>query len=158
MSPELSVLVVVAKRTGSARILTALNTYNMIDSGWSFGLGHFINLFKNETTKYLNKVCSKNKPKIILVNTIYYLDEKKGDSWADNTLNILGYNDNPEKLQLCIRKIFEYATSQIKIDGVKVIPVPMYEILNGKEFHIEWRSLRLNIFERTGLCPAGAAG
>lgn len=114
-------------------MLLKLNTYNMIDSGWSFGLGHFINLFKNETTKYLNKVCSKNKPKIILVNTIYYLDEKKGGSWADNTLNILGYNDNPEKLQLCIRKIFEYATSQIKIDGVKVIPVPMYEILNGKD-------------------------
>eukprot|EP00943_MAST-04B_sp_MAST-4B-sp1_P003319 g3319.t1 len=113
-------------------LLLKLNTYGMIDSGWAVGLGHFIKLFKDETTKFLMKICAKNKPKLILVNCIYYLDEKKGDSWADGTLNALGYNDNPEKLQLCIRKIFEFATSKIEIDGTKVVAVPMFEILNGK--------------------------
>jgi hypothetical protein len=114
-------------------LLLKFNTHGMIESGWSMGLNHFVNLFKNETTNFLRKICEKNKPKMILVNCIYYLDEKKGDGWADGVLNALGYNDNPEKLQLCIRKIFEFATSKIEIEGIKVIPVPMFEILDGKD-------------------------
>ena len=64
---------------------------------------------------------------------LYYLDETQGGSWADNTLRILGYNSNPEKLQLLIRLMFEQGTTQIKVSGVPVVTVPMYEALDGKD-------------------------
>ena len=32
-----------------------------------------------------------------------------------------------------IRKIFEDATSKIKIQGTEVVPIPLYEVLNGKD-------------------------
>ena len=100
-------------------LLLNLNTMGMIESGYSVGLSHFIRLFKDETTNYLKKLCEKNKPKVILVCCIYYLDEKPGGSWAD-------------RVQLCIRKIFEFATSKIEIEGTTVVPVPMFKYLDGK--------------------------
>ena len=42
------------------------------------------------------------------------------------------YDSNPAKLQLCIRKIFEFATSKIEIEGTTVVPVPMFKYLDGK--------------------------
>ena len=113
-------------------LLLNLNTMGMIESGYSVGLSHFIRLFKDETTNYLKKLCEKNKPKVILVCCIYYLDEKPGGSWADRVLQMLGYDSNPAKLQLCIRKIFEFATSKIEIEGTTVVPVPMFKYLDGK--------------------------
>jgi hypothetical protein len=64
---------------------------------------------------------------------LYYLDEREGGSWADTTLRILGYNSDPAKLQLIIRRIFEQGTAQIKVGGVPVVAVPMYEALDGKD-------------------------
>jgi hypothetical protein len=51
---------------------------------------------------------------------------------ADGTLGILGYNSNPKKLQLLIRKVFEEAVSNIKIQGSEVIPLPLFHVLDGK--------------------------
>ena len=64
---------------------------------------------------------------------IYYPDEAETGSWADGTLGLLGYNSNPSKLQLLIRKTFEDAVSQIKIPGSTVIPLPLYELLDPKD-------------------------
>jgi len=44
----------------------------------------------------------------------------------------MGYNSNPKKLQLLIKKIFEQATSNIKINGSEVIPIPFFDVLDGK--------------------------
>merc|ERR1711935_175180 len=63
---------------------------------------------------------------------IYYLDEIAGGSWADGTLKLLGYNTNPAKLQMLIRKIFTEATCKIEVEGVKVLPFPLFEVLDGK--------------------------
>lgn len=41
------------------------------------------------------------------------------------------YNRWPGRLQLAIRKMFEHATSQIRIAGTEVVPVPLYEVLDG---------------------------
>lgn len=45
----------------------------------------------------------------------------------------LGYNTDPSHLQQVIRKIFEQGTSKISIPGTTVLPIPMYEALDGKD-------------------------
>lgn len=47
---------------------------------------------------------------MILVCMIYFLDEKVVPSWANTSLGAMGYNQNPSKLQLYIRKLYEVAT------------------------------------------------
>jgi hypothetical protein len=68
-------------------------------------------LFGTRVEKYIERLTIKNKPKKILVCMIYYLDETTTPSWAGPALSALGYNNNPEKLQLIIRKLFTEATS-----------------------------------------------
>ena len=62
---------------------------------------------------------------------IYYPDETNVPSWASGALGALGYNSNPAKVQLLIRKMFEEATSRIQIPGTQVIPVPLFIPLDG---------------------------
>lgn len=63
---------------------------------------------------------------------IYYPDENHVASWANTALGALNYNSQPGKIQLFIRKVFEEATSTIRIPGSEVIPVPLFHPLNGK--------------------------
>ena len=63
---------------------------------------------------------------------IYYPDERNTPAWAGAALDALGYNRDPEKLQLLIRKTFDEAVSRIHIDGSQVIPVPLFRVLDGK--------------------------
>jgi hypothetical protein len=44
---------------------------------------------------------------------IYYPDENNVPSWANAALGALGYNRNPARLQLLIRKVFEEATRYV---------------------------------------------
>ena len=46
-----------------------------------------------------------------MVCMIYYPDENPTPSWAGPALGALGYNTNPQKLQLLIRRAFVEATS-----------------------------------------------
>ena len=62
------------------------------------------------TQKYIEALTAKTKPKTILVCMIYYPDTNNVPSWANSALKTLGYNRNPAKLQLLIRKLFEEAT------------------------------------------------
>lgn len=62
------------------------------------------------TQKYTEALTSKTKPAKILVCMIYYPDENNVPSWANASLGALGYNTNPAKIQLLIRKFFEEAT------------------------------------------------
>ena len=63
---------------------------------------------------------------------IYYPDEAHGQSWAETGLSVLGYNENPSKLQSLINRVFEDATQRIKVEGSRVIGVPLFRALNGK--------------------------
>ena len=63
---------------------------------------------------------------------IYYPDELNTPSWASPALGALGYNTNPAKLQLLIRKAFEKAVSRITIPGSQVIPTPLFHVLDGQ--------------------------
>ena len=96
-------------------------------------MGYFYHLFRTRIESYVKNLTSgPHRPKRIVVAMIYYPDEAETGSWADGTLGLLGYNSNPAKLQLLIRKTFEDAVSQIKIEGSTVLPLPLFEILDGK--------------------------
>jgi hypothetical protein len=97
------------------------------------GLGYFIHLFGIRLQALLENIVIKTKPKLIMVCMIYFLDEKITDSWANTVLSILGYNANPGKLQELIRKIYMLASKNITIAGSKVVAVPLFEALDGKD-------------------------
>ena len=43
------------------------------------------------------------------------------------------YVADPGKLQLLIRKVFQHATTKIRVPGVDVIPVPLFEVLDSRD-------------------------
>ncbi len=96
-------------------------------------VGYFIHLFKTRVEAYLKNLTAIHRPRKILVCQIYYPDETADGSWADGTLSALGYNTDPAKLQLVIRKIFALATQQIQVPGSEVIAVPLFLALDGKD-------------------------
>ena len=96
-------------------------------------MGYFIHLFKTRVEAYLKNLTAIHRPRKILVCQIYYPDETADGSWADGTLSALGYNTDPAKLQLVIRKIFALATQQIQVPGSEVIAVPLFLALDGKD-------------------------
>mmetsp|Transcript_8169 Transcript_8169/g.14784 ORF Transcript_8169/g.14784 Transcript_8169/m.14784 type:complete len:104 (-) Transcript_8169:691-1002(-) len=46
---------------------------------------------------------------------MYYPDENNTPSWANTALGSLGYNTNPAKIQLLLRKFFEEATRYVHV-------------------------------------------
>jgi outer membrane cobalamin receptor len=62
----------------------------------------------------------------------YYPDENLTYGMAEDALYYLGYNNNPERLQIIIQQIYKYAIQQISIPGVEIIACPMFEILDCK--------------------------
>lgn len=95
-------------------------------------LGYFRHLFGVRVESYIRRLTAKRKPRKILVCMIYYPGEEQVPSWANFALGALGYNKNPAKLQAVIRVMFQHATSAIRIPGTEVIPVPLYEVLDGR--------------------------
>lgn len=73
-------------------------------------LGYFSHLFGMRVQKYIEQLTAKTKPKKILVCMIYYLDETPVPSWAGLSLKAMGYDKNPERLQILTKKMFEVAT------------------------------------------------
>ena len=96
-------------------------------------LGYFRHLFGTRVQHYIEQLTAKTKPKKILVCMIYYPDENPAPSWANGALGALRYNTNPAKVQAIIRKAFEEATCRIRIEGSEVIPVPLFNVLDGKQ-------------------------
>jgi len=63
---------------------------------------------------------------------IYYPDEHPTPSWAGPALGALRYNSEPSRIQQLIRKVFEDAVSRIRIPNSQVIPVPLFNALDGR--------------------------
>jgi lysophospholipase L1-like esterase len=99
---------------------------------WPWGYGYFVHLFGTRIQRILNDLTAHQKPRTIVVCMIYYPDETAGNSWADTALSRLGYNQNPRKLQVLIDKIFRDATQRIRIDGSRVVAVPLSAVMDGK--------------------------
>jgi len=120
-------------KTGlSALAMSRMASKESIEAGRAVGQSHFHKLFHDETKRYIEKLICKTKPRRVLVCTLYFLDEAETGSWADTTLGYLGYNSDPSRLQAQIRYVFQTATSTIELDGVEVVPVPLFEALDGK--------------------------
>jgi hypothetical protein len=94
--------------------------------------GYVHHLFGMRVQKYIERLVSKTKPAKILICMIYHPDEQPHPGWASPVLSVLGYNRNPAKLQALIHNAFEQAVSAIQIPGTRVIPVPLYAVLDGK--------------------------
>ena len=71
----------------------------LIRTGFAPGYGYFVKLFHKGVQDLLRRILVKGKPKKVLVCMIYYPDTEKG-GWADQTLELLGYNKEPQKLQV----------------------------------------------------------
>lgn len=115
--------------------LTYLSSQENIENGSAWALGHFKRLFGKQVQKYIEGLMKDTKPKVVIVCMIYYPLEASHSfekSWADQQLKALKYDTQPEKLQAAIRTMYEQATKQIKIKGTKVITVPFYDVLDGK--------------------------
>mmetsp|Transcript_150399 Transcript_150399/g.481353 ORF Transcript_150399/g.481353 Transcript_150399/m.481353 type:complete len:320 (-) Transcript_150399:120-1079(-) len=101
--------------------------------GFPLGLGYFVNMFKNKTTAYIEKVIEKRKPKKVVVCMLYYLDQNPSGSWADKILGLLGYDKDPAKLKAVIKRVYELGTSAIRIPGVEVVAFPLFTALDGTD-------------------------
>mmetsp|Transcript_23499 Transcript_23499/g.59475 ORF Transcript_23499/g.59475 Transcript_23499/m.59475 type:complete len:401 (+) Transcript_23499:109-1311(+) len=104
-------------------------------SGYAPGLAHFVNLFGQKTQDFILKVLDgrETRPRLIVVCMLYFLDENaEAPSWASGTLSMLRYNVNPAILQNFIRYVFEEGTKKIAVPGCRVVPLPMFETLDGK--------------------------
>jgi len=97
-------------------------------------------MFKDDIEGYINKLCEKNKPKYIIVNTIYYPYECDDGSWANPALTAVHYTNTEgiNKFKKLIRLIYVHATCEIKIDNSIIIPIPLFEVLDSSEQSIDF--------------------
>ncbi|KAL6710427.1 hypothetical protein ACN47E_009373 [Coniothyrium glycines] len=97
-------------------------------------LKYFKHMFGTKLQNYIERLTAKTKPLVVIVCMIYFpLEADLGQkSWADTHLKALGYNSNPEQLQTAIRAMNDIATKQIEVEGTRVVPCALYEVLDGK--------------------------
>ena len=116
--------------------LSWLTSKASIEAGTASSLSHFRKMFKGQMEDYISRLTSKQKPCAVIVCTIYYpllSSVSTQDSWADAQLQMLGYGRWPGQLQAAIRQIHESATSQVAVEGVKMVPCALYEVMDGTQ-------------------------
>mmetsp|Transcript_65025 Transcript_65025/g.173354 ORF Transcript_65025/g.173354 Transcript_65025/m.173354 type:complete len:307 (-) Transcript_65025:3-923(-) len=104
-----------------------------IQDGSAWGLGHFIGMFRDQLCRYIELLVERQKPRKVLVCMIYYPDMAGEGSWADTALSALSYNSDPRRLQAAIASVFEFAVSQVRIEGTEIVPVPLFRTLDGTD-------------------------
>lgn len=109
------------------------STKGAVERGTAVGFAHFESMFRELTAKYLEALTAKCKPRRVCVCMLYMLDERAGGSWADGTLRALGYNSSPYRVQRVIRALYERATKRVAVAGTEVVPVPLFEALDGSD-------------------------
>lgn len=100
--------------------------------GERFGRRTLRRLFVKGAERYIARLTENTRPRLVLVCTLYYLDISRSPSWAGMVLRMLSYNSRPGLLQAAIRRVFQY-THEITVDGTKVVPVPLFEALDGND-------------------------
>jgi hypothetical protein len=90
-------------------------------------------IFFDSTKRYAERLIEKNKPQKVAISMIYFPDRNRNiSSWASASLDGLKYNSNPDLLEKLIKGLFESSTKRIKIANTTVIPVALFEVLDGK--------------------------
>lgn len=115
--------------------LVHLSSQESIEDGSAWALSHFRTLFGKELQSYVTKLVEATKPRAIVICMIYQPLESglaNEKSWADTQLKALKYDTQPQKLQAAIRTIYSQATQKIIVPGTQVIPLPLFDVLDGK--------------------------
>jgi hypothetical protein len=93
---------------------------------------YFVRMFRDQVQEYIQNLTASHRPRKILVCMIYFpCTTVDSVSWSQRLLSITGYDRNPAHLQAIIREIFLAATSQIRIEGSEVIPIPLFDVLDA---------------------------
>lgn len=113
--------------------LAWLTRQSSLEDGSAHSLRYLKSLFGDKIENYISRMTSVTRPRAVIVCMIYFpLEAKYGQSsWADLPLKLLGYGRYPTQLQVGIRKMYEMATQQIKVEGTEVLPCALYEVLDG---------------------------
>ena len=114
--------------------LAWLTSKSSIENGTAPSLQHFKHMFGTQTQTYISKLVSKQKPRAVIVCTIYYplqANASSQDSWADGQLKLLGYGVYPGQLQAAIRQIYSSATANIEVEGTTVVSCALYDAMDG---------------------------
>jgi hypothetical protein len=116
----------------------------LIEAEWAPGLNHFKTVFRSNVESYVKELTTKTVPATILVCMTYFPDEKQ-DAGAPKALGKLGYNLFPQKFQAIIRKLYEIGTTEIEVPGANVVPVPLFEVLDGKDTNMYVHRVKLSV-------------
>ena len=105
-----------------------------VEAGTAAGMGHFINLFKTQYEDYIRRLCGGRGGITVIACMVYYPQEALPgvSSWADFSLGLLGYNRRPETLQRLMQAVFRQAVSRITVEGCRVIPLALYDVLDSR--------------------------
>ena len=117
-------------------LLSWMTPLSSIRKGTAWCLRYFVNMFKTDVERYISRLVERTRPLAVIACMIYYPLETQAavqQSWADIPLKAMGYNRSPAHLQAAIASMYELATRKIQVAGVEVIPVPLYETMNGKD-------------------------
>ena len=101
-----------------------------VRSGRAWGLRHFVRLFRDRVRSYIERVLDGHHVSAVAVCCIYYPCLEGLGSWADLGLGLLRYDSEPARLQLILREIYRQAVAEIRLPGVRVVPIPLYEFLD----------------------------
>ncbi len=108
----------------------------MSDPLGCWGFPHFVWLFKDCLSAYINKLISKASPQKIVVMMLYYPCEvQTDDCWAAGSLNMMGYYSPAGRdfLQAAIRAIYVHVIQQLTFGSIPVETIPMFEVLNASD-------------------------
>lgn len=122
-------------RTAINMVLLTRSPDWMIRQRIAPGFRYFERMFHRQTEQLVSQVVAKRKPHTVLVCMLYFLDMQAGGSWADPTLQAMGYNSQPQKLQLIIKTLFEAIRDKgftiPGMDASRVKPFGLFNVLDG---------------------------
>ncbi len=106
-----------------------------IAAGTAWGMGHLQTLFGEDLRGYLNALCSKQRPCLVVPSVIYYPDmNAKAASWANVVLKAIGYNTTPATVQNVIDRVVVDVRTQVTAGTVNAQAgrvAALSEALNG---------------------------
>lgn len=107
----------------------------LLKNDWApFGKSALRDLFLVGMQSYIERLCSKATPHMVLPCMIYF-PCLKGHGWSDGLLNSLSYTEDgtPSQLQEIIRMGYREFTCKIQVPKSSIIAVPLFEILDPLE-------------------------
>jgi hypothetical protein len=101
------------------------------------GHRHFVKWFHTVIYSYVRQLVAKTRPRKVIVNMIYYPDEAVDEeAWPGKTLQLLGYDASPGRLQLILRRLYAALAAKAPprdLAGLDVEVFPLFEVLDGTD-------------------------